>query len=121
MNSRGVLGKRGEDAALEHLQQCGLELVCRNWRTGPLEVDLIMEDTDSVRIVEVKSLQAGDGFDPVDNVTADKRRKLIRAAKIFYATHPTGKEIKFDVVRVLFDGNDLVEVNYIPDAFDALG
>ena len=89
MNGKGLLGRRGEDVALDYLQQRGLQLVCRNWRSGHLEVDLIMEDYRSVRIVEVKTLQAGDGFDPSDNVTADKRRKLIRAAKAYYAMNPT--------------------------------
>ena len=121
MNSKGALGRRGEDAALEYLQRCGLHLLWRNWHAGHLEIDLIMEDTSSVRIVEVKTLQAGDGFDPSDNVTSDKRRKLVRAAKAFYAMHPTSKEIRFDVVTVLFDGEILIEVNYIPGAFDALG
>ena len=121
MNGKGMLGRRGEDAALKYLEQRGLQLVCRNWHAGHLEVDLIMEDAASVRIIEVKTLQAGDGFDPSDNVTADKRRKLIRAAKAFYAANPTYKEIVFDVVTVLFENELLVRVNYIPRAFDALG
>lgn len=121
MHIRGEFGRRGEDVALEYLQQCGLHLVQRNWRAGHLEVDLIMEDCYSVRIVEVKTLHAGDGFDPSDNVTREKRLKLVRAAKAFYARNPTNKEIKFDVVTVLFDAGEVVEVNYLPDAFNALG
>ena len=121
MNGKGELGRRGETAALDYLRGIGLNLVARNWRSGHLEVDLIMEDEASVRIVEVKTLQAGDGFDPAENVTADKRRKLIRAARAFYAEHPTFKEIKFDVVAVLAFENQIIKVEYLPDAFDALG
>lgn len=121
MNSRGELGRRGETAALEYLRGFGMEPVARNWRSGHLEVDLIMEDAVSIRIVEVKTLRCGDGFDPSENVTADKRRKLIRAARAFYAEHPTRKEIKFDVVTVVTDGEVVVSVTYLPDAFDALG
>ena len=121
MHIRGELGRRGEEAALKYLQRCGLHLVQRNWRAGHLEVDLIMEDAYTVRIVEVKTLQAGDGFDPSDNVTREKRLKLVRAAKAFYARNPTNKEIKFDVVTVLFDAGEVVKVNYLPDAFNALG
>ncbi len=121
MNTKGALGRRGEDAALDYLRGAGLQLVERNWRSGHLEIDLVMEDASSIRIIEVKTLQAGDGFDPSENVTSDKRRKLIRAAKAFYASHPSQKEIKFDVVTVVFDWDTLVEVTYIPDAFDALG
>ena len=121
MNGTGLLGRRGEDVALEYLLRCGLHLVQRNWRAGHLEVDLIMEDTRTLRIVEVKTLNAGDGFDPADNVTREKRLKLIRAAKAYYAQHPTFKEIKFDVVTVLVDAGEVVKVNYLPDAFNALG
>ncbi len=121
MNCKGKLGRRGEDAALDCLQDRGLSLVERNWRSGHLEIDLVMEDPFSVRIVEVKTLQAADGFDPGENVTRDKRLKLIRAARAFFASHPSAKEIKFDVVTVLADGDRIVSVNYIPDAFDALG
>ena len=121
MNSKGELGRRGEAAALDYLRGIGLNLIARNWRSGHLEVDLVMEDAASVRIVEVKTLNAGDGFDPGENVTADKRRKLIRAARAFYVQHPTFKEIKFDVVTVLVCDGKVVEVNYMPDAFDALG
>ena len=49
MNSRGELGRRGETAALEYLRGFGMELVARNWRSGHLEVDLIMEDAVSIR------------------------------------------------------------------------
>ena len=121
MNIKGDLGRRGEAAALEHLERGGLQLVARNWRSGHLEIDLIMEDPVGIRIVEVKTLQAGDGFDPSENVTPDKRRKLIRAAKAFYAEHPTNKEIKFDVVTVVMDGDTVADITYIPEAFDALG
>ncbi len=121
MNAKGRLGRRGEAVAADYLQRKGLRLVERNWRSSHLEIDLVMEDSSSIRIVEVKTLQAGDGFDPCENVTAEKRRKLIRAAKAFYAANPTKKEIVFDVVTVIADGDTVVEVNYLPRAFDALG
>ena len=121
MNGRGELGRRGEDAAFGFLQGIGLIPVARNWRSGHLEVDLIMEDRTSIRIVEVKTLHGGDGFDPSENVTGNKRRKLIRAARAFYAANPSPKEIKFDVVTVIIDGEEVVSIDYLPDAFDALG
>ena len=121
MNAKGKLGRRGEDAALDYLQDRGLKLIERNWRSGHLEIDLIMEDAASVRIVEVKTLRRTDGFDPGENVTRDKRLKLIRAARAFFAQSRTYKEIRFDVVAVLIDFDEVVDINYIPDAFDALG
>lgn len=119
MNERGLLGRSGEDLALECLEKEGFSLVARNWRTGHLEVDLIVEDSQSVRIVEVKTLHAGVGFDPVDNVSRTKMRNLISAAKTFFALHPTYKEIVFDVVTVVVCDSD-IKVEYIPNAFNAI-
>jgi putative endonuclease len=110
------LGRAGEDAALEWLQKRGMTLIGRNWRSGHYELDLVMEYGNSIRIVEVKSLRDSDGFDPTANMTPGKCRKLVRAARLFLAENPSGKEIFFDVVSVLFrDGKPLI--TYIPSAF----
>ena len=113
------MGRSGEDLALECLEREGFSLVARNWRAGHYEVDLIVEDERSVRIVEVKTLHAGVGFDPVENVSRTKMRNLLKAAKTFYAQHPTSKEIIFDVVTVVVDGA-AAEVEYIPNAFNSV-
>ncbi len=119
MNKRGLLGRSGEDLALECLENEGFSLVARNWRTGHYEVDLIVENADSVRIVEVKTLHSGAGFNPVENVSRAKIRNLVSAAKTWFALHPTHKEIIFDVVTVVVDGQEM-DVNYIPNAFNAV-
>lgn len=110
------LGRAGEDAALDWLQENGMALLERNWRSGHYELDLVMEDSSSIRIVEVKSLRECDGFDPAANVTPEKCRRLVRAARRFMAEHPCGKEVVFDVVTVLFDGGS-PQITYIPSAF----
>ena len=110
------LGRAGEEAALEWLQEHGMTLLARNWRSGHYELDLVMESGDTTRIVEVKSLRDSDGFDPTANMTAEKCRRLVRAARLFLAENPSGKEIFFDVVSVLFrDGRP--QITYIPSAF----
>ena len=73
----------------------------------------------SVRIVEVKTLHSGVGFDPIENVSRSKMKNLISAAKTFFAQHPTHKEIIFDVVTVVVNGSEY-EVNYVPNAFNAI-
>lgn len=110
------LGRAGEDAALRYLEGLGMNLLARNWRSGHYEIDMVMEDPGAIRIVEVKSLRESDGFDPTVNMTPDKCGKLVRAARRFIAENPTGKEIFFDVVSVLFC-NDNPRITYIPSAF----
>ena len=83
---RSELGHNGEDAALDYLQKKGMALLARNWRSEHYEIDLVMDDGSSIRIVEV------------------------------IAENPTGKEIFFDVVTVLFC-SDGPRITYIPSAF----
>jgi len=110
------LGRAGEDAALGWLQRHGMTLIERNWRSGHYELDLVMEYGDTLRIVEVKSLRDSDGFDPTANMTAEKCRRTVRAARRFLAEHPCCKEVCFDVVSVLFR-NGTPQISYIPSAF----
>lgn len=112
-----ALGRAGEQAALNYLQELGMTLIARNWRSEHYELDLVMDAGDSIRIVEVKSLNESDGFDPLENMTEAKCGKLILAARRFIAENPTDKEIFFDVVSVLFCGADCTRITYIPSAF----
>ncbi|MBO4765300.1 MAG: YraN family protein [Bacteroidales bacterium] len=112
---RNEIGRAGEEAALKYLQDMGMTLLARNWRSEHYELDIIMEYGDSIRIVEVKSLDERDDFDPTLNITPAKCRKLIAAAHRYIAENPTTKEIFFDVVTVLF--GSATTITYIPSAF----
>jgi len=118
--NRQELGKKGEDVALEYLLQRGMKLLARNWRCGHKELDLVMEDEEFIRIVEVRSREYPSLIDPFESITAPKRRKVIMAAKGFLALNGKklsgSKEVVFDVVSVVFNG-ELFELKYIREAF----
>jgi len=89
-----------ERAACEHLQQQGLALLARNFRSRSGEIDLIMRDGDCVVFVEVRyraSSQFGGGAVSVDH---RKRRKIIHTAEYFLLRNPhLGKfACRFDVI-----------------------
>ncbi len=119
---RNVLGKKGEDLALEYLLQRGMVLLARNWRSGHKELDLVMEEGNFIRVVEVKARSWPAMADPLANVDNSKRRKVISAARGFLIARkkegllPTGREVVFDVVSILFNG-DAFKIEYIRDAF----
>lgn len=115
-DGRQNLGKAGEDEALRYLESLGLKLRVRNWRSGHLELDLVMEDASNIRIVEVKTLREEAGFDPELSVNDRKRARIIRAAARYAGFAKTKKEIRFDVVAVTAH-KDGFSVRYIPDAF----
>ena len=109
-------GKIGEEIALQYLLERGMALRERNWRVGHLEVDLIMEDEASVRIVEVRSLRGGERVLPKDTVMRQKQRFLTKAASAYASRYKIRKDIYFDIVSIVVKG-DKYELEYIPEAF----
>lgn len=114
--NRAELGKKGEDVALKFLTERGMQLVARNWRSGHKELDLVMDDGEFLRVVEVRSLNYPNNADPAETVDWHKSRMVIAAARAFVARNKIAKEVVFDVVSVLFNG-EIYKLEYIPAAF----
>lgn len=110
------LGKRGEDVALKFLKERGMQLVARNWRSSHKKLDLIMEDGNFLRIIEVRSLSYPNNVLPFETVGPVKRRMVVDAARHFVALKGIDKEIVFDIVSIVFNG-DLFTIDYIANAF----
>ncbi len=114
-------GKRGEEEACRHLQSLGHRILARNWRYGHLEIDIISLAGDGLHFVEVKSLTAPAGMNPVDKVGIRKQKKIAAAATAFLHSEsmknlPDRTEAHFDVVSVVINGADF-EIEYFPQAF----
>ena len=125
--NRQDLGKRGEDVALEYLLQRGMALLARNYRSGHKELDLIMDDGEFIRIVEVRAKNYPVTVEPYETVTLSKQRLVMAAARRFLADaragkvkglagFPEGREVAFDVVSIIFNG-ELFNIKYIREAF----
>jgi len=71
------------------------------WAAGN-EVDLIVRRGRSLRFVEVKEKRGPRYGDPVEAVTAEKQRRVRRAAGAWLAAHPElgTLDVGFDVVAV---------------------
>lgn len=110
------VGRMGEDLALRFLEERGMRLVARNWRSGHKELDLIVDDGKFLRIVEVKSLVYPNGTDPFGAVDTKKRRRMVAAANHFVLHHDVRQEVVFDVVSVVFNG-DHYKLEYFEEAF----
>lgn len=121
MNEKAAVGKRGEDEACRHLRELGHGIICRNWRSSHLEIDIISLKGNELHIVEVKSRNAPAAAEPEANVTRLKQKRLVAAARAFMASPerkalPLDLEIIFDVITVVFDGPEF-EMEYYPQAF----
>lgn len=113
---RRALGVLGEEKACDFLRAKGHRIVSRNWRGSHLEVDIISEDAAGLHFVEVKTRLAPTGTAPEEKVDGRKRQRIGAAALKFLNQSGSDREVFFDVVTVLFDG-DRTEVSYFPQAW----
>lgn len=111
-----ALGVLGEEKACDFLRGKGHRIVSRNWRGSHLEVDIISEDAAGLHFVEVKTRLAPAGTAPEEKVDGRKRQRIGAAALKFLNQSGSDREVFFDVVTVLFDG-DRTEVSYFPQAW----
>lgn len=99
-------GRRAEDLAHRHLRKIGYKVIARNWRTatGSGEIDIICRDReDALVFVEVKSRETGEYGSPERQIDAEKRLRLLRAARDWTRrSDERWDSVRFDIVSVVF-------------------
>ena len=111
------LGELGEQMACDFLETRGHQILDRNWRGGHLEIDIVSEAADGLHFVEVKARKAPVTTSIVDQVNSIKQKRISAAAlKYLNNKNLSGREVFFDVVSVLFNGQETT-VRYIPQAW----
>ena len=116
------LGRKGESLAAEFLQHNNHTIIDTNWRYSHLELDIVSLAQDGLHFVEVKSRTAPVTADPLESVTAAKRRNMTKAAMKYVRKGalrhgiPQDAEIFFDIITIIYNG-DTADVRYYPQAF----
>lgn len=113
-----VIGRAAEAAAARHLERAGYQILRNNFRARGGELDVVAVDGPALAIVEVR-YRASDRFGGgAASVTADKRRRIIRAARALLASQPALARMpaRFDVVEVSGTA-DALECQLIRGAF----
>lgn len=109
-------GVYGEKLALKHLRRKGYKLVEKNYRAVKCEIDIIMQQRNTIVFVEVKTRAAvsiyGTAAEAVD---MRKQNNIKKAAQAFLNSKKLNNvNARFDVVEVYLDSNT---VNHIENAF----
>jgi len=119
--SNQSFGKYGEDLARQYLQKQGYRLLEENFRTKMGEIDLIVEDNQTICFVEVKTRQSLDQGEPYEAVNAWKIRKLSQMATFYlkYKYHTVEILSRFDVVSIVRDKDNQIKITHIKNAFDS--
>ncbi|MCP2636693.1 YraN family protein [Microbacterium sp. HD4P20] len=104
MADKDVLGRAGEDRAAHYLRQLGFEILDRNWRRPAGEIDLVVADSATVVIVEVKTRRGEAYGHPFEALDARKRARLWRLAVAWAAAHRDqiqGRRLRIDAVGLI--------------------
>jgi putative endonuclease len=114
-------GEAGEDLACDYLRTCGYLILERNYRCRSGEVDIVAREGAATVFVEVKDRRGGSHGEGFEAVTFGKRRRLIRAARLYAASKGVSEQpIRFDVVSI-DRAEGRARVRHNRDAFDVDG
>ena len=109
-------GAQAETLACTHLERAGLRLLQRNYRCQPGEIDLVMQDANTLVFVEVRYRRSDRFGSAAESVTAVKRRRLEAAAAHYLAATAARNPCRFDVVTL---SGQPPRIDWLRDAFQA--
>ena len=117
-------GDIGELAAEKMLRKKGYKILERNYVGDGNEIDIIAKNREFTVFVEVKTRTASERLTQraAAAVTPEKQRRIIHAATVYAAFHPSDRKLRFDVVEVLCeaqgDARRVVSLEHIEGAFN---
>jgi putative endonuclease len=108
-------GEQAEELAHQFLIQQGLKPVCQNFRCKLGEIDLIMEDGNTLVFVEVRYRKSDKFGSAVESITQRKQSRIIAATNFYLMTYNIDQPIRFDVIGI----SNNQPLNWIHNAFQA--
>lgn len=111
-------GEAGEALACRYLEARGLSILARNFRCRSGEIDVVAREGDVTVFVEVKDRTGASHGTGVEAVTFGKRRRLLRAARLYAAARGLmERPLRFDVVAIDRSADGKAVVRHDRDAF----
>lgn len=95
-------GEHTENLACRFLEDKGFKLLKRNYHCRFGEIDLIMQDNDTLVFVEVRYRRNNDFGSGAETVTPSKQAKLVKTASVYLQQHAKLSQYpaRFDVVSI---------------------
>lgn len=112
------IGDAAELQALQFLLKNGLRLLRKNYRCYFGEIDLIMQEQDTIVFVEVRKRSRVDFGTAFDSVNAKKRHKLIKTATLFLQMNNWLYKVnsRFDIIAIQPKAGNM-QLEWIKNAF----
>ena len=114
MRAKDVLGRVGEQAAVDYLESCGFRILDRNWRCADGEIDIVAVERHTFVVCEVKTRSGTRYGTPLEAVGRTKRTRLRRLAVRWLIAHGIRfDQIRIDVVGLLYEGTGGFTIQHI--------
>lgn len=117
--NRKETGYYGEAIACRALEKRGYRLVEKNFTIHGGEIDLIMKKGRELIFVEVKTRRNEHYGSPLESITPQKQRRMIRAAEVFLCGKGcSDADVRFFAVGICLNGQDRpVKIEILEDIF----
>lgn len=103
MHAKALLGRWGEEQAVQHWQSLGAEVLARNWWCQRGEIDLVLLDGGELVACEVKTRRSHGAGTPFEAITTAKLLRLVSLFGLWRVKHPTlanGRTWRIDAIAV---------------------
>lgn len=111
-----LLGKEGEQLAVDFLQKKGYDILEKNYRYLKAEIDIIAKKDDTVVVVEVKTRSTPEFGDPQDFVKPKQIQLLVKGIDHYIIEHDLDVEVRFDIVAIIKNKQG-IKIEHLEDAF----
>lgn len=118
-NSRD-LGHKIETTACLFLKKQGLHLISRNYHCPVGEIDLIMQDQDTIVFIEVRHRKNNRTVSAIESITYKKAKKIIKTAQHFLQSKNWSDKVccRFDIVTSQYNNSDH-QLDWLKNAYSA--
>lgn len=116
MKNQRQTGSEAEQTACEWLEAKGYRLRARQFFSRWGELDLVMQDGETLVFIEVKMRRSARYGSPLEAVTARKQQRLTRSAQAYLLQHPHQGPLRFDVVGIVFEAGQ-PRLSHVQNAF----
>lgn len=118
-----MLGKKGEEIAVEFLKKKGYKILERNFifqfsRRQKGEIDIVAKKGEKIFFIEVKSQRGEKEIPPEQKVNFSKARKLIDCAEYFLSKNKIPFDVpwQIDIISVHFLENGKTKIFHFENA-----
>ncbi|MCS6905228.1 MAG: YraN family protein [Bacteroidia bacterium] len=117
MKKNQLIGKWGENWAIEYLQNQNYKILGQNYRTHSGEIDIIAENKNEIIFIEVKTRKKTSLTQPEEAITKAKCKKLTATAQQWLLENDKQHmPARFDVIAIIWQPKELPEIIHYPNA-----